>query len=122
MRLHSFVLLVGVTATFSACSNEEELSAEITTCEKLAIAVLEQPENFQITKQEIEETSEGDFVNLQVSYVDSSGAVVDRQERCWFAGYGEHKRITKFYLGQPDGDFDIIDGENLATYVNKSKS
>ena len=122
MRIYPFVFLVGVTTAFSACSNEEELSAEITMCEKLAIAVLEQPENFKINRQEIEETSEGDFVDLQVSYVDSSGATVDRQERCWFAGYGEQKRLTKFYLGKPDGNFDIIEGESLAAYADKYKS
>ncbi|MGF1610744.1 MAG: hypothetical protein ACFCUQ_15190 [Kiloniellales bacterium] len=79
--------------------------AAVETCEKIARAVLHDPETFQITETKIDETSEGVEVVVEIDYAGAAGSghVTDK---CWFAGYGDEKPLTRFSTrSDPNGDY-----------------
>lgn len=88
------ILFVGATA-LAACGESKSEHAEVKTCESLARVMLHSPEVFTVVDTQIEETSEGNAIRIEVDYKgpDGSGHVSDK---CWFAGYGEDKPMKRF--------------------------
>lgn len=116
--MHSRVLWIGglllaAVGALSACGPSETEVAEVETCEKVARAVLHNPETFTVAETKIDETSEGVLVLVEIDYsgAEGSGHVTDK---CWFAGYGNEKPLTRFsYRRDPNGDYIELPDEEL---------
>ena len=94
-----YAITAGLTAivalTLAACGETKSETAEVTTCKKIAQLALHNPETLDFVNSRVEELSEGDEIYLEVEYKsgDTAGHIWDK---CWFAGYGEEKRLKSF--------------------------
>jgi len=98
----------------TACGETKSEKAEVTTCKKLVKLALHNPGTLTFVNEQVEETSEGDEIILEVDYKDGdvAGHVWDR---CWFAGYGETKRLKSFsYRDSPTAEYTNIAAAELA--------
>ena len=85
--------LIAVAALIlAACGETKAEKAEVATRKKLVKLALHNPGTLTFVNEQVEETSEGDEIVLEVDYKDGdlAGHVWDK---CWFAGYGEEKRL-----------------------------
>lgn len=89
------------------------------TCEKIARAVLHDPETFTVTESKAEETSEGVeiFVEIDYSGAEGSGHVSDK---CWFPGYSEDKPLKRFSTrGDSNGQYVELPEDELQALLKQ---
>ncbi len=109
-------LTVMVALILAACGETKSETAEVTTCKKIAKIALHNPETLDFVSSRVEELSEGDEIYLEIEYK-SSDAAGHIWDKCWFAGYGEEKRLKSFsvresqtaeYIEIPEDEFTAI--------------
>ncbi len=107
-------LLAVAALILAACGETKAEKAEVTTCKKLVKLALHNPGTLTFVNEQVDETSEGDEIILEVDYKDgdAAGHVWDR---CWFAGYGETKRLKSLsYRDSQTAEYKDIGAADLA--------
>jgi hypothetical protein len=80
----------------------------------VAQLALHNPETVTFLSERLEETSEGDEVFLEVEFK-NGGASGQVWDKCWFAGYGDKKRLKSFSTRDSQtAEFQAIPDEELA--------
>lgn len=120
---HSESIVLGVmllgTLALAACGETKSQHSEITACENVAKALLQNPQTFEVAESSIEETSEGDSVLIEVDYQGAQGSG-HMSDKCWFAGYGQNKTLTRFsYRTDLNGDFVELQDEELKALLQQ---
>jgi len=112
-----YAIATGLTAlvalTLAACGETKSEKAEVTMCKKIVQLALHNPEALEFVDTRVEETSEGDEIYLEVEYKsgDAEGHIWDK---CWFAGYGEKKRLKGFsFRDSQTAEYKPVEGEEL---------
>lgn len=107
-----FATAVAATLALALGGCTEEQVADVAICKEVAKVALGSPSDFEITSEEVDPTSEGIDVMLEIAYTDASGATVNTRERCWFRGQGLETTLAEFYREQ-DGKLVKVPDEEL---------
>lgn len=101
----------------AGCGEESKTAtAEVDLCADVVKLALAEPQDFTVTGNRIDETSEGEFIILEVDYTGSSGTTVHATEKCWFAGYGDKRTLKSLYI-DVDGELVQVPDGDLAGYL-----